>query len=69
MTGLVHDSEPVMKNHFILFRRGDVFYAEDTATRKQCSLRTKDKAEAVILLNSKNESFRQPALNLQVARA
>jgi len=58
-----------MKNRFILFRRGDVFYSEDTVTRKQHSLRTKNEAEAVTLLNAKNESFRQPALNLQVARA
>jgi len=32
-------------------------------------LRTKDEAEAVVLLNAKNESFRQPVLNVQIARA
>ena len=58
-----------MKNRFILFRRGDVYYSEDTVTGKQCSLRTKNEAEADTLLNAKNESFRQPALNLRVARA
>jgi integrase len=57
-----------MKSRYILFKRGGVFYSEDTTTRKQTSLRTKDEAEAVILLNAKNESFRQPVLNLQIAR-
>jgi hypothetical protein len=58
-----------MKSRFILFRRAGVFYSEDTVTRKQTSLRTKDEAEAVVLLNAKNESFRQPVLNVQIARA
>jgi integrase len=58
-----------MKNRFILFRRGAMFYCEDTEAGKQTSLKTKDKAEAQILLNAKNESFRQPVLNLQIARA
>jgi hypothetical protein len=29
----------------------------------------KDEREAVTILNAKNESFRQPVLNLQIARA
>ena len=44
------------------------FYYEDTTTGKQLSLRTKDEAEARTLLNAKNESFRQPVLNRQIAR-
>ena len=64
------DSEKsVMKQRFILFRRAGVYYSEDTTTRKQHSLRTKDEAEALTLLSAKNESFRQPVLNLQIARA
>lgn len=59
----------IMKARFILFRRQGVDYAEDTTTRKQYSLRTKDESEAKVLLNAKNESFRQPVLNLQIARA
>jgi len=51
-----------MKSRFILFRRAGVFYSEDTTTGKQTSLRTKDEAEAVVLLNAKNESFRQTRL-------
>jgi len=59
----------VMKQRFILFRRADMFYCEDTDTGKQTSLRTKDKDEAQRLLNAKNEAEKQPAINLQIARA
>jgi hypothetical protein len=47
-----------MKQRFILFRRPGVFSGEDTTTRKQLSLRTKDRAEAITLLNTKNEAIR-----------
>src|ERR1035441_3864029 len=57
-----------MKQRFIMFRRAGVFYYEYTTTGKQISLRTKDEAEALTLLHSKNESFRQPVLNLHIAR-
>src|SRR5580658_3221060 len=57
-----------MKPRFILFRRAGVFYSEDTTTGKQHSLRTKDEAEALAILHSKNEAHRQPVLNLQIAR-
>jgi integrase len=60
-----------MKNRFRLYRRpkGGVFYAHDSETGKQESLGTKDRAEATTLLNAKNESFRQPQLNLHIAKA
>ncbi len=60
-----------MKRRFILYRRklGGVFYVEDTETRKQESLRTKNRVEAMSLLNARNESVRQPQLNLQIAKA
>src|SRR5580704_13690617 len=58
-----------MKSKFNLFRRGAVFYMEDTATGKQTSLRTKDETEARSLLNARNEAQRQPVLNLHLARA
>ena len=59
-----------MKQRFILYRRSNrTYYAEDTVTRKQTSLKTKDKAEALTLLHSKNEAFRQPILNLKIAHA
>ena len=57
-----------MKTRFILFNRKGVFYSEDTTTGKQISLRTKDQAAALTLLHSKNEAYRQPVLNLQIAR-
>lgn len=57
-----------MKQQFILFRRGGVYYSEDVTTGKQISLRTKDEAEALTLLHAKNESLRQPMLNLQMAQ-
>src|ERR1700733_9149052 len=58
-----------MKQRFILYRRANgMFYAEDNVTRKQVRMRNKDAIEAKIFLHSKNESFRQPVLNLQIAR-
>jgi hypothetical protein len=60
-----------MKHRFILYRRkrGGMFYIEDTAARKQESTGTKNRAEAEALLNARNESVRQPQLNLQIAKA
>jgi integrase len=60
-----------MKNRFRLYRRAKtrVFYAHDSVTGKQESLATRDRAEAVLLVTARNESFRQPHLNLQLARA
>jgi len=60
-----------MKSRYILYRRklGGMFYVEDTQTRKQESLGTKDRAEAKALLNARNESVRQPQLNRQIAKA
>ena len=58
-----------MKQRFILYRRNGTYYCEDTQTRKQQSLRTKNEAEAKSLLHSKNEAFRQPILNQQIALA
>ena len=58
----------LMKARFTLFRRGQVYYAQETATGQQSSLRTKDEGEAQTLLHSKNEAHRQPVLNLQIAR-
>jgi integrase len=57
-----------MNQRYILFQRSGVFYCEDRESRKQISLRTRDRAEALTLLHAKNESARQPILNLQMAR-
>ena len=45
-----------------------MYYSQDAVTGQQSSLRTTDRAEAITLLHSKNEAFRQPILNLQIAR-
>lgn len=57
-----------MNQRFIIFPRNGIYYCEDKTTGKQTSLRTRDEAEAITLLHAKNESFRQPVLNLQIAR-
>jgi hypothetical protein len=54
-----------MKSRFILFRRAGVFYAEETATGRQTSLRTKDEGEAITLINTKNEATRQGSIFLR----
>ena len=36
-----------MKSRFTLFRRGQVFYCQDSTTGQQTSLRTKDEDEAL----------------------
>jgi integrase len=60
-----------MKRRFTLYRRklGGMFYIQDTETGKQESLGTKDRAEAVSILNARTEAVRQPHLNLQIAKA
>src|SRR5208337_1033650 len=58
-----------MKTKYTLFRRGAVYYSQDSTTGKQTSLRTKDETEARSLLNARNEAQRQPVLNLHLARA
>jgi len=58
-----------MKQRFKLFRRGEMFYCEDTETHQQVSLRTNVKDEALALLHARNEAQRQPSLNRQIARA
>ena len=60
-----------MKNRYRLYRRtkGGVFYVHDSTTGKQESLGTRDRAEATTLFHSRNESFRQPHLNLLIAKA
>ena len=59
-----------MKNRYRIYRRlkSGVFYVHDSQTGKQDSLGTRDRAEARLLLNARNESVRQPQLNLQIAR-
>lgn len=50
-------------------RRNGVFYWQDNKSRKQGSLKTTNRHEAARLLNAMNESYREPTLNLNLARA
>jgi hypothetical protein len=61
----------IMKPRFKLYRRklGGMFYVQDNQTNKQESLNTKNRDEAITLLHARNESARQPQLNLQIAKA
>jgi integrase len=58
-----------MKTKYTLFRRDGIYYSQDSATGQQKSLRTRDEAEALQLINARNEAHRQPVLNLHLARA
>ena len=59
-----------MNEKFRLFRRASgVWYIEDKESREQESLRTRDAKEAKRLFGAKNEAQRQPAINIQIARA
>ena len=60
-----------MKQRYRLYRRrrGGRFYLHDSASGKQESLGTTDRAQALRVLHAHNEAQQQPALNLQIARA
>jgi hypothetical protein len=57
-----------IKQRLSLFRGGGVYFCLDATIVTQSNLRTKDEREALTLLNAKNESFRQPVLDRQIAR-
>ena len=58
-----------MKNRYRVFRRGwGTFYCEDLVTKKQESLKTRDKDEAYRLVAAKNETEEAPAFSLHLAR-
>jgi len=49
--------------------RGGKYYCMDTTTGKRTSLHTKNEDEAQQLVEARNNSERQPVLNLQIAKA
>jgi hypothetical protein len=58
-----------MKQRYRVFRRGwGTFYCEDLVTKKQESLKTRDKDEAHRLVAAKNETQDGPAFSRQLAR-
>jgi hypothetical protein len=58
-----------MQIKYRLFPRGAVFYAEDTQTRKQFSLRTRNRKEAEAILDRKNRAANSPAFLVALAKA
>lgn len=53
-----------------MYRRSNgAFYWQENGTKKQGSLKTKEKRDAVRLLHAMNEAHRQPTLTLAVGRA
>jgi hypothetical protein len=58
-----------MKARYRVFQRGwGTFYCEDLQTKKQESLRTRDKDEAFRLVAAKNETEQAPGFSLHLAR-
>ena len=61
-----------MKNRFRLIHRGErggLFYCVDSETGLRSSLKTKDRDAAEQIIFAKNQALRQPALNMQIAKA
>lgn len=61
-----------MKDRYRLIYRGErgsMYYCVDSVTGHRVSLKTKDRAAAKNIVFAKNESLRQPAINLQLAKA
>ena len=59
-----------MKQRFRTFQRGNgIWYCHDNDTGRQESLRTLREADADCIVQAKNESLRQPQINIQIAKA
>ena len=58
-----------MKQRFTLFRRGDVFYCEDTSRASSSASKPGTKRKPAPCSTPKTNRCRQPLLNLQIARA
>jgi len=60
---------PTMNNRYRVFRRGwGTYYCEDLTTKKQESLKTRDKDKAYRLVAAKNEHDAAPAFSVHLAR-
>ncbi len=59
----------MQKQRFRLYRRNGTYYAHESDTGKQASLRTKDKTEAVGLLAARNQAVAQPILNVAMGQS
>jgi hypothetical protein len=60
-----------MKKRYRLVRRGErnTYYCFDTLNNKRTSMETADPQAAQRIIDAKNDALRQPALNLNIARA
>jgi hypothetical protein len=56
-------------DRYRIFRRGKTWYLENATTGEQKSLRTREKREALRVLNAKHEAQENPSINVQIARA
>jgi hypothetical protein len=57
-----------MKLAYRLFKRGNIFYSENTITKQQASLRTSSQFEAERLVAAKNEAAKENTLALAVGQ-
>jgi len=62
---------PMKTRYRLIYRgeRGRQFYCVDSETGRRFSLKTKDRDAAEQIVLAKNQSLRQPTLNLQIAKA
>ena len=59
-----------MKQKYRLFRRkSGIYFLENRITKKQESLRTRDRVEATRLFHARNEAHQQPEINMHIAKA
>jgi hypothetical protein len=58
----------MQERYRLYWRENGIYYLEDVATRKQESLKTKNRAEAVGLRTARNQASAHPTLNLALAR-
>jgi len=64
-----HNMNQIMKNRYRVFRRGwGTFYCEDLVTKKQTTLKTRNKDEAHRLVAARNETEDAPAFSRHLAR-
>src|SRR5439155_12125633 len=65
---LLNVGKNVQLKYRLYRRRSGVFYWQENHSRKQGSLKTRDRHDAERLLHAMNESHRVPTLNLNIAR-
>jgi hypothetical protein len=66
---LLNVGKNVQLKYRLYRRRNGIFYWQENHSRKQGSLKTRDRHDAERLLHAMNESHRVPTLNLNIARA